>query len=71
MGFVFIIVGFLLFGYIGRAIALSIFDLFFTPKKEDKYTFIDNSVHNHYHEHKNLTIIDDETRNNILNNQKQ
>jgi len=66
---VFIIIGgFILFGYIGRMIALSIFDLFFPKKKEDKYTFIDNSVHHHHHEHKNIHIIDDQTRENILNN---
>jgi len=68
MGIVFIILGFVIFGYVGRCIALSIFDLFFPAKKDDKYTFVDNSVHHHHHEYKNIHVIDDETYNSILNN---
>lgn len=68
MGLIFIFLGFLVFGLVGRWIALSIFDLFFHRKKESTYTFIDNSVH--HHEHKNIHIIDDETYNQILNNKK-
>jgi hypothetical protein len=61
--------GFIVFGYIGRLIALWLFDLVFPKPKDKSINFIDNSVHYHIHEHKNLTIIDDDTRENILNNQ--
>lgn len=69
MIFLFIVFGFVAFGYTGYKIAIGIFELFFPEPKETTYTFVDKSVHNHYHEHKNLHIIDDETRKNILNNQ--
>lgn len=60
--------GFYLFGYIGYKLFTGIFDLFFTREKESTYTFIDKSVHHHHHEHKNIHIIDEQTRENILNN---
>lgn len=46
--------GFLIFGYLGYKIAVSIYDLIIGKPKTDTINFIDNSVH--YHEHKNLTI---------------
>ena len=36
----------------------------FPNKKDDKYTFVDNSVH--YHEHKSINIIDDTTKQKIF-----
>lgn len=43
----------------------SVFDLFTGPKRE---TYIDKSVHNHYHthEHKSISIIDNETKENVF-----
>jgi hypothetical protein len=35
-------------------------------KKEKKDTYVDRSVHHHYHEHKNISIIDDETKKRIF-----
>lgn len=66
--FIIVIAGFILFGYIGYSIAIWLFELVFPKPKDKSIQFIDNSVHHHYHEHKNLTIIDDETREQILNN---
>ena len=39
-------------------------NLLIPNKKPEKYTFINNSVH--YHEHKSISIIDDTTKNKIL-----
>lgn len=36
----------------------------FPDKKDDKFTFIDKSVH--YHEHKSINIIDDATKQKIF-----
>lgn len=35
-------------------------------KKESRNVFIDKSVHHHYHEHKNISIIDDATKKKIF-----
>lgn len=37
------------------------------PDKENKYTFIDKSVHHHHHEHKHIHVIDDATKKEVLN----
>lgn len=65
---IFIVFGFFAFGYAGYKIATCIFDFIFPAPKKSTYTFIDNSVHHHHHEHKNIHIIDEETKENILNN---
>lgn len=39
---------------------------FLFPKEKDRFTFIDKSVHHHYHEHKNISIIDDVTKKKIF-----
>jgi len=51
---------FLVFRSIGRAL--------FPTRKENGFTFIDNSVHHHHHhhDHKSIHIIDDATRQTIL-----
>jgi len=38
----------------------------FPDKNNDRITYIDNSVHHHYHEHKNISIIDDSTKKKIF-----
>ena len=68
MIFVFIVFGFFAFGYTGYKLAGWLFDLVFPKPKKATNTFVDNSVHNHYHEHKNIHIIDDRTKENIINN---
>ena len=50
----------------GWLIGKSIGNVLFPGKKEDKYTFIDKSVHHHHHEHKNISIIDDATKKRIF-----
>lgn len=61
--------GFYVFGYVGYKIAMAFANFIFPSPKESTYTFIDNSIHHHHHEHKNLSIIDEQTRKDILNNQ--
>jgi len=65
---VFIVFGFFAFGYTGYKLARWLFDLLFPKPKKSTNTFVDNSVHHHYHEHKNIHIIDDRTKENIINN---
>lgn len=38
----------------------------FRDRDEAKNVFIDKSVHHHYHEHKNISIIDDVTKQKIF-----
>jgi hypothetical protein len=69
MGFLlFIIVLFIICVGGGRLLGKAAGNALFPDKKEDKYTFIDKSVHHHHHhhEHKNISIIDDETKKKIL-----
>ncbi|GIZ08383.1 hypothetical protein FUMI01_11100 [Flavobacterium sp. UMI-01] len=40
----------------------------FGKSDKDKYTFVDKSVH--YHEHKHLHVIDDETKKQVLHLKK-
>lgn len=46
---------------IARAIGEALFG-----KSEKRNVFIDKSVHHHYHEHKNISIIDDATKKKIF-----
>ena len=50
----------------GWLLGKSIGNALFPSEKEDKYTFIDRSVHHHHHEHKNISIIDDTTKKKIF-----
>lgn len=52
MGIIFILLILIGFGFLGRLVFLSVFDMIFKPEKQ-KPTYIDNSVH--YHRH--LTVI--------------
>ena len=38
----------------------------FPNKDKSRITYIDNSFHHHYHEHKNISIIDDTTKQKIF-----
>lgn len=86
MGFVYILIFFIICVGGGYYIATGLFDLTFgkrenNPYKPEKKPFIniDRSVHYHVHEHgerkntyidKNITVIDEETHNNVLKNKK-
>lgn len=61
-------IGFYVFGYVGYKLAIGVFGLFFKQPKKNTYTFVDKSVHHHHHEHKNIHIIDDRSKENIINN---
>ena len=39
----------------------------FPNKDNSRITYVDRSVHHHYHEHKNINIIDDTTKQKIFN----
>lgn len=47
---------------IGKAMG----NVLFPGEKQEKYTFVNHITHNHYHEHKNISIIDDDTRKRIF-----
>lgn len=47
----------------GWSIGRSIGGLF---SGEEKPTYIDRSVHHHYHEHKHINIIDEETKKSVF-----
>lgn len=47
---------------VGKAIGNALFP----DEKKETYTFVNNITHNHYHEHKNISIIDDETKKRIF-----
>ncbi len=68
VGLVLIVLGFCAFGYGGYKLAIFFADCIFPSTKQSTYTFIDNSVHHHHHEHKNIHLIDEQTKENILNN---
>lgn len=63
--FLFVIVLFVVFVGGGWLIGKCIGELLFGEKKET-YTFNSTHIHNHYHEHKNISIIDDVTKNKIF-----
>jgi len=50
----------------GWMIGKSIGNALFPSEKQEKITFINNITHHHYHEHKNISIIDDETKKRIF-----
>ena len=54
----------------GWLIGKSFGNFLFPSKKEEKITFINNITHNHYHEHKNISIIDDKTKEEVIVYQK-
>jgi hypothetical protein len=65
--FIFILVMFTIF--VGGGWLLGkLFGGFLFPDREekDRNVFIDKSVHHHYHEHKNISIIDDVTKKKIF-----
>lgn len=66
----FIIILFILFVGGGWSIGKSVGNALFPAEKEDKYTFIDKSVHHHHHEHKHINIIDDKTKEDVIVYQK-
>lgn len=47
---------------VGWSIGKSIGNALFPSEKDNKITFIDNSVHHHHHEHKHISLIDEETK---------
>lgn len=55
LSFLFVFFGLIVFGYLGMKTALFVYDLITGRKNEP--TYIDNSTH--YHDHKHLTIIND------------
>lgn len=57
---------FFVFSYGGWIVGRFIGDLLFPTEKEKSYTFIDKSVHHHYHEHKKISIIDEDTKESIF-----
>lgn len=50
----------------GWLIGKSFGNALFPGEKEEKTTFINNITHVHYHEHKNISIIDEETKKKIF-----
>lgn len=62
---IFILVLFVFFVGGGWVIGKSIGNLIFRDK-EEKHIYIDKSIHHHYHEHKNISIIDDVTKKKIF-----
>lgn len=67
MGFIlFFVVLFIVLVGGGWMIGKSIGNALFPSEKEEKYTFINNITHHHYHEHKNISIIDEETKKKIF-----
>ena len=38
----------------------------FPDKSSNRITYVDRSVHHHYHEHKNIAIMDDTTKQKIF-----
>jgi hypothetical protein len=65
---IFIIILFVFFVGGGWLIGKSIGNALFPSQKEDKYTYIDRSVH--YHEHKHVNIIDEKSKEDIIVYQK-
>jgi len=50
----------------GWVFGKSIGNVLFPSEKKENITFINNITHQHYHEHKNISIIDDETKKRIF-----
>jgi len=63
---IFIIFIFVFFVGGGWLIGKSLGNLFFPERDKNRNVFIDRSVHHHYHEHRNISIIDDVTKKKIF-----
>jgi len=63
---IFIIFIFVFFVGGGWLIGKLLGNLFFPEMDKNRNVFIDRSVHHHYHEHKNISIIDDVTKKRIF-----
>jgi hypothetical protein len=50
----------------GWVVGKSIGNVLFPSEKKDNITFVNNITHHHHHEHKNISIIDDETKKRIF-----
>jgi hypothetical protein len=67
MGFFIFIVAIFIFFVGGGWLLGKLFGNFLFPKEnEDKFIFIDKSVHHHHHEHKTITVIDDVTKKKVF-----
>ena len=64
--FIFILVVFVLFVGGGWLLGKLFGNFLFPTEKEDKFIFIDKSVHHHHHEHKTITVIDDVTKKKVF-----
>jgi len=64
--FLFFVILFIVLVGGGWSIGKSFGNFLFPAEKEEKTTFINNITHNHYHEHKNISIIDEETKKKIF-----
>jgi hypothetical protein len=64
--FIFILVMFIVFVGGGWLLGKLLGGFLFPDRNEEKNVFIDKSVHHHYHEHKNISIIDDVTKQKIF-----
>lgn len=70
----FVIMGFILFFLVlfivlaggGWLIGKAFGSALFPSEKKENITFINNITHHHHHEHKNISIIDDETKKRIF-----
>jgi len=63
---IFIIFLFIFFVGGGWLIGKLLGNLFFPERDKNRNVFIDRSVHHHYHEHRNISIIDDVTKKKIF-----
>jgi hypothetical protein len=63
MMFIFLLILFIVLVGGGYSIGKSIGNTLFP---DEKTTYIDRSVHHHYHEHKSINIIDEETRKKVF-----
>lgn len=44
------------FGFLCRFIVLTVFDSFFKNKEEETHTYIDKSIHHHYHDNRSIHL---------------
>lgn len=65
----FFIVLFFIFVGGGWLLGKGIGNLLF-PENKEKYTFHTTEVHNHYHDHKHISIIDEQTKKAVFNLKK-
>lgn len=50
----------------GWLLGKSVGGALFPDKSDERITYVDRSIHHHYHEHKNINIIDDVTKKKIF-----